>query len=108
MIRVVNKRSGVPGVYIGRPTPLGNPFTHLPTRSLAEVQVGSRAEAIERYAAWLDEQLAEPGPARRMYEQLAAQARQGDLTLVCWCAPASCHGDVLKVRLEREVAGGQS
>ncbi len=104
MIEVVNKRSGRGGVYIGRPSPLGNPFTHLEARSRAEVRVGSRAEAIARYGSWLDEQLAAATPARAVYERLLSQARRGDLTLVCWCAPLSCHGDVLKARLERDLA----
>lgn len=105
MIHVANKRSGAAGVYVGRPSPLGNPFTHLTARSRADVQVGSREEALTRYAAWLDEQLTRSGPARRAYDQLLTQARAGDLTLICWCAPASCHADVLKARLTRDLGG---
>jgi hypothetical protein len=75
----------LPGaVYVGRPTKWGNPFIL--------GRDGDRATVIARYRTWL---LAQP--------QLVADARR-DLAgkhLICWCAPAACHADVL-----REIANG--
>jgi len=44
-------------------------------------------------------------PARRAFDQLVAQARMGDLTLLCWCAPRACHADILKARIETILEG---
>ena len=64
-------------VYIGRPSPYGNPFAIGPD--------GSREEVIEKYRRWLE---ARP----ELVSQLAAENPK---RLRCWCYPASCHGDVL-------------
>ena len=86
---IVNKRDGVPfDVYIGRPSPWGNPFTHLP-HAKAEYRVGSREEAIEGYYSWVVAQLARDP---EFLEPLR------DKVLACWCKPEACHGDVI-VRL---------
>jgi hypothetical protein len=44
MITIVNKHHGRSGVYVGRPTVLGNPYT---------LQVYTRTDAIARYRLWL-------------------------------------------------------
>lgn len=72
-------------VYIGRPGPWGNPFSHLP-KSAAKFRCSSREEAIERYAAWL---LDQPDLVARVKRELR------DRVLGCWCAPLACHGDIL-------------
>jgi uncharacterized protein DUF4326 len=64
-------------VYIGRPSKWGNPFV-LDGRS-------SREEVIAKYRAWL---LCQP-------ELVAALPELKGKVLGCWCAPKSCHGDVL-------------
>jgi Domain of unknown function (DUF4326) len=91
MPRVLNARGMNPdqlppgAVYIGRrarggwpATKWGNPFK-LP-------KDGSRAEVIAMYRVWLCNQPGLVDAARR-------ELRGCDL--VCWCAPAACHGDVL-------------
>lgn len=88
MPRVWNKRDPrVPAeaVYVGRPTLWGNPFSHLP-HTLARFQVGSRDEAVHRYEQMLLQNKALMDKAKR-------ELKGKDL--VCWCAPASCHADVL-------------
>lgn len=98
MIRVVNRKAHRgPGIYVGRPTPLGNPFSHMAGTS-AQHQVESRDAAIERYRRWLAEelQLNPAGPAAEMLARLVNLYRDsGELTLVCWCAPQACHADVI-------------
>lgn len=72
--------------YIGRGSKWGNPFTHLPPgTTTATTQVATREEAISRYEEWLQTQP----------ELLAALPSLKGKTLVCFCKPQSCHGDVL-------------
>lgn len=101
MIRVVNKKTCRDnGVYIGRPSPLGNPFSHLP-RSQAEIRVATREEAIERYRGWIRGQLGTGSPADLMFQELVGFYRAyGELVLVCWCKPEACHGDILAEMIE--------
>ena len=93
MIQVISLRGrgGVRpvGVYVGRPSPLGNPFVI--------GRHGTRAEVVARYRAWLRRQWRQGGPVRRELERLAAKYRRdGQLTLLCWCAPLPCHADVVR------------
>jgi hypothetical protein len=91
MICVVNKRTHRgPGEYIGRPSPLGNPFVL--------GRDGTREEVIAKYKAWFEESC--DACMLNEFENLVVKARQGDLNLVCWCAPQSCHGNVLKAAIE--------
>ena len=93
MFTVVNKRDVLrkPNqAYIGRPSPLGNPFVL--------GRDGTRAEVIEKYEGWFRAQVvmdnaAVLGELRRIW-QLAQT--HGHVELVCWCAPLACHGDVIK------------
>ena len=93
MITIGNKKHGARGVYVGRPSPLGNPF---PLECEAE-----RAQIIRDYEDWLAEQLLDPrGAASIEIHRLAALARTQDLCLVCWCAPKACHADIIKRTIE--------
>lgn len=88
-MKVYNKRHyDVPSaaVYVGRPTKWGNPFTHLEKGTLAEHKVATREESVSRFEQYL---LERP-------ELLAAAKRElKGKSLVCWCAPKSCHADIL-------------
>ncbi|MFP1133318.1 DUF4326 domain-containing protein [Asticcacaulis sp. W401b] len=80
MCKVLNKhRHGVPegAVYIGRGSKWGNPF-----RMGAD---GDRAEVILRHERWMASQVA----LLRALDELRGH------DLVCFCAPAACHGDLL-------------
>ena len=83
----------LPGqVYVGRPSPLGNPY--------ALGRDGSREQLIDRYRRWLWAQLQAPGSAQeRELRRLLAQARSGELELLCWCAPLPCHAEVVRSAL---------
>lgn len=81
MPKVLNKKThGVPAgaVYIGRPSKWGNPFVIGAD--------GNRADVIAKYKAWL---LKNPKLVQDAKHELAGKS------LVCWCAPEACHGDVL-------------
>lgn len=77
MTAVVHCKRESYDVYIGRPSKWGNPF--------AIGKDGSREEVIAKYEAWI---------ASRP-ELLAALPELAGQTLGCWCAPKTCHGDVL-------------
>lgn len=106
MIQVVNiktyREADYPSshqVYIGRAmpgrpgSPLGNPYK---LRFEAE-----REEVLKKYETWLRSQLETDTPQRREIERLADYAE--DLVLACWCAPKTCHGDVVKKIVEEEL-----
>lgn len=105
-IRVVNKRAWKKGgEYIGRPSPLGNPFSHLES-VLAEHRCATRAEAITRYEQWLRAELRDvTSEATIAFRELQRRYDAGEeLVLICWCAPSPCHGHVIG-RLLEEGAG---
>jgi len=97
MIRIENKKYyRGEGVYIGRPSLLGNPFKI--------GKDGTRQEVIRRYRHWLWEQIKRRGEVFRELESLAAIARRGELTLICWCKERDrdldCHGDLVMRAIE--------
>ena len=95
-IKVFNKNTVADNeydlTYVGRPTPLGNPFII--------GKDGDRDEVIEKYKVWLEGQLRSENETRRMFDALFDELRhRGTLRLLCWCAPEPCHADVLAKRL---------
>ena len=90
-------------VYIGRPRSgrplgLGNP--------LRLGVDGDRSEVLIKYRAYLRKEWVRPGSlVREQIEALAQRAAAGEhLTLVCWCKPLACHGDVIKEAVDNLVA----
>jgi hypothetical protein len=88
-------------VYIGRKRNgmhFGNPFSARPM-SIAEVKVGSREESIEAFRQWLGgHEYQEVEPERRQWIKDNMWKLKGK-TLVCFCHPKECHGDVYRVWL---------
>lgn len=64
-------------VYVGRPTVWGNPFVI--------GKHGDRETVVDKYREWIKEQP----------ELLARLHTLKGKKLVCFCAPALCHADVL-------------
>lgn len=64
-------------IYIGRGSKWGNPFRIGPD--------GDRAAVIEKHSRWL----------RDRHDLLQALDELRGKHLICFCAPASCHGDLL-------------
>lgn len=101
-IRVVNKRRWKGGgLYIGRPSLLGNPFSHL-ADTIARFRVATREESIARFEAHLRHELGDPTSETTIaYLDLLRRYRAGEeLVLICWCAPKPCHGSVIARMLE--------
>ncbi len=83
MLRVLNKYRDLPtpgAVYIGRPSKWGNPFVI--------GKDGTRDEVLQKYTAWIR------APAQIELRMDAARELSGR-DLICFCAPQSCHGDIL-------------
>lgn len=87
---VVNKRHEPYNVYIGRGSIWGNPFSHLP-ESKALYRVKTREDAIKQYRDWI---MLQP-------ELLGKLPDLAGKRLGCYCAPLSCHGDVIADLVEK-------
>ena len=66
-------------VYVGRPSPFGNPFR-------VGRDVATKAEAISKFRTYL---LGNPC----LIEKVKHELRGKDL--ICWCYPKDCHANVL-------------
>ena len=102
MIILVNKKFYKGSCeYIGRPSKLGNPFSHK-EGTLAKYKTNDHDDTIESHRQWLYEQI-NIGNETIINElvRLRAIADKGDLYLGCWCVPFNeCHGEVIKEILE--------
>lgn len=85
------------GVYVGRPSPLGNPIPLLVEKD--------RAKVIAKYEIWLREKLENPDSSQSlMFQRLLQRSKQQqeDLMLLCFCHPKACHADIIKKILEEQ------
>lgn len=103
VINVVNKRRHKPTPhdhYCGRPSVLGNPYSHIQKETLAKFTVATRDEAIKKHEEDFYKDI-ENNPAVRMelMKLIDHLRKHGEINLLCWCAPASCHCDTIKVYL---------
>jgi hypothetical protein len=101
MISVVNKYKHTPtpnDTYIGRGSPFGNPYSHLPSTYVC-FRVDSRNEAVEKYKGWFESSLCDRSFMEKLNE-LAKKSISEDINLVCFCAPLRCHGDIVKAKIE--------
>lgn len=87
--RVVHCKREAYDIYIGRPSILGNPFSHLEGSKVAAVIVRTREDAIARYREYAIKRM-ETDP-----EFAAAIRACREKVLGCWCAPKACHGNVI-------------
>lgn len=101
--KVYSKRKGadpIPegAVYVGRPTPWGNPFPLCLGRD--------NERAVEEYRAWIT------GPSRDALRADIRRVLRGK-DLVCWCQspsdehPLPCHATVLLEIANGEVCEGE-
>lgn len=92
-IIIVNKHHGKSGEYIGRGSPLGNPFII--------GKDGSREQVIAKYRVWLHEQIMRKNPV--VLDELNRLGNKAidekGLALQCFCYPKPCHGEVIKEKL---------
>jgi hypothetical protein len=89
-ITIGNRRNGDRGIYVGRPTALGNPYV-----------VGTDGQPgtlVEPYRRWLRERirLADAHVIDALTGIAVEIERSGGAQLVCWCAPAPCHARAIR------------
>ena len=95
MITIVNRTKSELGIYVGRPSILGNPF---------EIgKDGTRSEVIEKYEIYFIKRLENDLVFKREFDRLVELARTGDLTMACWCYPHRCHAEIIKKYIEIEL-----
>lgn len=103
MITVVNKHWHKPtnnDIFIGRGSPLGNPYSHLRSSKENIINVATREEAIKKYADWLDDQYNTSASVKTVIDGLVQRELRGESTnLVCYCAPSPCHGEIIKQKI---------
>jgi hypothetical protein len=123
MIKIGNKNKGDRGEYIGRGSALGNPFSHL-GYGKAEVKVETRGESIAAFGEYIfdllgkrrsnhkaarqlldllseSESKARAEAAKSELNRLYGLAKRGDVSLLCYCAPEPCHGELIRKMLEK-------
>ena len=99
-IIVINKNSndfinliGYTVEYIGRGSPLGNPF-------IIEVD-GTRNKVIEKYYPYLQYEYLKKQTIYHFLNSLVDRIIAGEnIALECFCSPKPCHGHVIKRALE--------
>ena len=101
MIIVVNKKFYKGDCeYVGRPSILGNPYTHRNTSTIAKYKCSTIEESIYKYKEWLIVNITNPSIYNEL-NRLADIAEKSDLYIGCWCVPFSdCHGNFIKETLE--------
>jgi hypothetical protein len=94
-IRNKNTYSGE-GEFIGRPSPLENPYKITKSRS--------RRTAIVMYAQYITDAIMNEGFASEDHEEIISELNRlfkilinnQKLDLICYCSPLECHGDIIK------------
>ena len=83
-------------IYVGRPGPLGNPFS---------ASEHGRLEAIALYKQWLQLQYLTGNKA--VIDALIGLAKilykDKEITLSCWCAPEPCHADIIGLAIRNMI-----
>lgn len=97
-MRVINKYKATgeelrKAIYIGRPSPLGNPFRISDTLT--------REECISKFEIYAREQLKDQSSK---FSIAFSKLKEDDL-LACYCAPKACHGDIIKKLYEERYFG---
>jgi hypothetical protein len=91
--------------YIGRPSVLGNPFTHNGVgTSLATLSFKTRDEAIEAYKKYFDKMYGSDEEFTKAFDEIYEHYKNGeDIYLQCFCKPKPCHGDYIAEQLQRKL-----
>lgn len=91
--------------YIGRPSPLSNPFTFNGVRtSLATLSFKTRDEAIEAYKKYFDKMYGSDEEFTKAFDEIYEHYKNGeDIYLQCFCKPKPCHGDYIAEQLQRKL-----
>ena len=83
------------GIYAGRPSILGNPF------SIGDD--GTRTDVINKFKIYFYQRLESDLAFKKKLLELVDMSATQDLHLICWCAPKQCHTEVIKEFIESEL-----
>jgi len=92
----IGKKWDKDAIYIGRGSPLGNPF------AMKGMSQEERDRVCDAYIGWFNEQIHMMNPVvhtelSRIYQLALTQP----ITLGCFCAPKRCHGETIKAFLDQ-------
>lgn len=83
---------GIP-IYVGRATPLGNPF-------IAGRDGKDKKTVVVMFNEYLKVELKDKTPTQRLFLQILDICRTADVTLICWCEqPGPCHAHIIRYEL---------
>jgi hypothetical protein len=89
--------------YIGRPSVLSNPYSHL-EKSIAKYKVDSRDIAIDKYEEYFKEKIkTDQKFIDELNKLIDFYLLNKQLNLCCWCYPKRCHGEIIKNYLEEQI-----
>ena len=91
--------------YIGRPSILGNPFTHNGVKTnRAKLAFKTREEAIEAYEKYFDTMYGKDDEFTKAFDEIYEHYKNGeDIYLQCFCKPLACHGDIIANKLQKKL-----
>lgn len=97
MIQIVNKKYyKEKGIYIGRPSFLGNPFPVKKSKFVDKIY--SIDESLVLYKKWLWKQIQDRN--QLVLRELYAIMKIENATLICWCVDKKgngrCHGFIIR------------
>ena len=109
MITVYNihkeKHEGPDVYYIGRPSILGNPYTHIQDKKTrAEFIVNTREEAVNAYEQYFHYQYESDEKFSNLIDEIYHKHLNGaHVYLGCFCKPEPCHGDIIAKKLQQKL-----
>lgn len=90
--------------YVGRPSKLGNPYSHL-DYGIAKFRCRTVEESISKYRYWIYQQIKLGNQdVKQELRRLIKIAKDGDLILGCWCVPfTDCHAEIIKELIQKAI-----
>lgn len=91
LTKIGNKKNSDTGIYCGRGSLFGNPYTHIKDRETkAEFIVETREESLDKFREYFYKRIVTDKDFKKAVKQLRNE------TLVCYCVPAEkCHCETI-------------
>ncbi len=91
--------------FVGRPSPLGNPFSYNGVKSVFKtLTFKTREEAVNAYEMYFDEAYGKNTELTKAFDEIYEHYKNGeDIYLQCFCKPKACHGDIIANKLQRKL-----
>lgn len=91
--------------YIGRPSVLGNPFSHNGVKTVFKtLTFKTREEAIAAYEKYFDKMYGSDDEFTKAFDEIYEHYKNGeDIYLQCFCKPLACHGDIIANKLQKKL-----